>query len=208
MIRDFSRAFQRPVNESWADNLPIADRELLGKLLLEEVTEYLVKGLGLTIMNMDGETVMDIDGGGLMLEHNEGVQLNPVEIVDGLADVNVVIHFNAHWHGFNLDAATEIVNDSNMSKLGPDGQPIINGVTRGYRTAEACGEETVRWRKDFAGEEGFDPNKPIGKILKGPDFYEPGPLLSQLIMSATGNCEDEGCPHNGQPHGHGESANG
>lgn len=181
-IREFSLAFERPVNESWTD-LSVSDRLLLGKLLFEEVAEYIVKGLGLDfeypledLYTKDGLPVRGImmNREKIQIEHNEGRVMDPVECADGLADVNVVSHFNAHWHGFNLDRATSIVNDSNMSKLGEDGKPIINGVTEGYRVKEDDAHTQL-------AEAGFDPSKPIGKILKGPNFYEPTSLLTALI---------------------------
>jgi hypothetical protein len=179
MIRECSYAFGRPVNEVWA-RLTVTERELMGKLLFEEVVEYITKGLGLKITvpgwdNGDwGSQNDDVDcSEHLVLSFNEGQQLDPIECVDGLADINVVIHGNALWHGFDLDAATEIANDSNMSKLAEDGTPIINGVTPGYR------EGTMGTA--YEPEPGFDPSKPIGKWLKGPNYWEPTQQLRQLI---------------------------
>lgn len=190
-VRGFNNAFERPVHESWT-NMSVTDRLLVGQLLLEEVVEYIDKGLGITIVHEcnGGEYSEVIDHqslqhGNLLLRHDEGRVMDPVECVDGLADVNIVIHFNAHWHGFNLDRATTIVNDSNMSKLGADGRPIINGVTEGYR----CDKNQADIRDGTRGkcEPGFDPTKPIGKILKGPNYWEPTSLLSALIAEAGNN---------------------
>ena len=174
-IRRFSLAFGRPVNESYTP-VSVEERELLGKLLLEECVEYVVKGLGCAVSvyqhpGDDGDNFMDVD-------HIEGVPLNPIEIADGLADVNVVVNFNSHWHGINLDRATAIVDDSNMSKLDDDGKAIINGVTPGYRNYHI--------QKD---EPGFDPSKPKGKILKSANFYPPEAGLSQLLAEVGQNKE-------------------
>lgn len=176
-VRAFNNAFERPVHESWT-NMSVTDRILVGKLLFEEVREYIEKGLGLDFV-IDGRRFSEAHET-MDLEHFEGRVVDPVECVDGLADVNIVIHFNAHWHGFNLDRATTIVNDSNMSKLDENGQPIINGVSDGYRIEEE------KARHD-AGLPGFDPAKPIGKILKGPNYWEPTSLLSALIAEAGNN---------------------
>jgi predicted HAD superfamily Cof-like phosphohydrolase len=181
-IRNFNKAFGRPVNDSYTP-VDIETRELLGKLLLEEAVEYVVKGLGCDV-KIDIEAGRPKDEGYFRVEHREGVQLDPLEITDGLADVNVVIHFNSHWHGINLDRATEIVDDSNMSKLDPHGLPIINGVTVGYRAMGWDG-----WAATPA-ESKYDSTKPIGKILKGPDFYPPTAYLSELIATAGNNAED------------------
>lgn len=158
LIRDFNIAFGRPVNDELTPP-SVSDRILLGKLILEECVETLTKGLGLTIHAKD---VMNIRPDNFDVVHREGDMFDAVETIDGLADMNVVIHFMAHWMGMNLDAATEIVNDSNMSKLGEDGRPIIN---------------------DPAGD-WFDDSKPIGKILKGPNYWDAQPKLRELIMTA------------------------
>lgn len=181
-VRAFNNAFERPVHESWT-NMSVTDRLLVGQLLLEEVVEYIQKGLGLRIASdMDARlysaTIEQPLGDHLKLVHDEGRVVDPVECVDGLADVNVVIHFNAHWHGFNLDRATTIVNDSNMSKLDEKGKPIINGITEGYHMLSDAGQDD---------EAGFDPHKPLGKILKGPNYWEPTSLLSALICEAGNN---------------------
>lgn len=173
-VRAFNNAFERPVHESWT-NMSVTDRILVGKLLLEEVREYIEKGLGLDFV-IDGRRFSEAHET-MDLEHFEGRVMDPVECVDGLADVNIVIHFNAHWHGFNLDRATTIVNDSNMSKLGQDGRPIIN--------ASHC--ICKRPVPHTGGCETNDPSKPIGKILKGPNFWEPTSLLSALICEAGNN---------------------
>ncbi len=164
-VAEFNRAFRRPVNHQWT--IPtIAERELLGKLLLEEVLEYCFKGLGLELHAKD---MVGYAADNFELRHREGVKVDPIEVGDGLADVNVVIHFNAHWHGFNLDAATAHVHESNMSKLGLDGLPIINGESPGYREDEP----------------GYDPTRPIGKILKGPNYWEPQAGLAQIVAQGS-----------------------
>lgn len=154
-IIEFSTAFGRPVNDRVL-GLSVTDRLLLGNLVFEEAVEYITDGLGLDIMH-DDAIAADLNGSRLTLVHNEGRFYKPVDAADGLADLNVVIHFNSNWHGWNLDAVTAEVHDSNMSKLDDDGNPIINGESDGYKE----------------GEDGFDPNKPLGKILKSANFREP-----------------------------------
>lgn len=189
LIEDFHQKFNAPVRTEFQYNLSIDERLLRGKLLLEEVMEYLTKGLGLTVgVNNDMEdigsfidgrceyVILDGDDPILALTHREGSVMDPIEIVDGLSDINVVIHGSAHVHGFNLDLATEIVHESNMSKLDADGEPIVNGVTAGYRDYDPSASGLVP-----VAEDGFDPSKPVGKILKGPNFWEPKEKLAELI---------------------------
>lgn len=194
-IRFFQLANNRPVNMVFQTSLPADVRILLGSLLLEEVLEYCQKGLGLELRLPsfdpsdekvyvspndpgtefkpgfgyceDADCVVKIELG--IPKNDRG--LNAKEIVDGLADVDVVNHFNAHWHGFNLNYATHVANESNMTKLDDNGEPIINGVTPGY--------EGHPDRPDLA-DSGFDPTKPVGKILKSKNFREPdfGPVIA------------------------------
>ena len=185
-IAEFQTAFERPLNQVLLECPSVSDRLLLGKLLLEEVVETLCKGLGLTIYGPDG-VVADGYSDLLTLEHTEGRTYDPIETADGLGDVNVVIHFIAHWLGMNLDRITSEIHRSNMSKLGEDGKPIINGVTPGYRggidwkaTLAAQSGRQSSHDSDFQDEAGFDPSNPAGKILKGPNFTTPdlGPILA------------------------------
>lgn len=195
LIRDFNIAFGRPVNDKLV-RLSVTERELLGKLMLEECLEYICDGLGLRILINDDAEVMpsrnepgyvyypewrDFDPAcpGLKLEIDEGRKYDPIESADGLADINVVAHFAAHWHGFDLDSATEYVNDSNMSKLGKDGKAIINVLVecdecggRGLLNRDPDDHERC-WSCGGKGKYLRDPSKPAGKILKGPNFWQP-----------------------------------
>lgn len=69
------------------------------------------------------------------------------EVLDALADMIYVAAGTAQLLGFDIQGALEEVHASNMSKLGEDGLPII--------------------------ADGSDPDKPKGKVLKGPNFREP-----------------------------------
>jgi predicted HAD superfamily Cof-like phosphohydrolase len=48
------------------------------------------------------------------------------EIADALTDILYVTYGAGHAFGINLDKCFEEVQNSNMSKLGSDGQPIYN----------------------------------------------------------------------------------
>lgn len=192
MIGEFQRAFNRPIHDTLVKSPSVSDRLLLGSILLEEVIETITLGLGLTINSANG-IAADKGGSLLSVGHREGDRYDPVETADGLGDINVVIHFNAHWLGMNLDRITQEINDSNMSKLAEDGTPIINGVTEGYRA-----EGMVVGGQPCA-ELGFRDDLPIGKILKGPNFRKPD------IAAVIGLCDRKGCPLEDQPHRHSDS---
>lgn len=167
-IAEFQTAFERPLNQVLLECPSVSDRLLLGNLLLEEALETIEKGLGLTLV-VDGAPLRQIHER-LTLEHTEADFYDPIETADGLGDVNVVIHFIAHWLGMNLDKVTSEIHRSNMSKLGADGTPIIN--------ASHC--ICKRPVPHAGGCETHDPTKPVGKILKGPNFTTPNlqPILA------------------------------
>lgn len=74
-------------------------------------------------------------------EYKEAVEKRDmVAIADALSDLLYVVYGAGHAYGIDLDLTFNLVHDSNMSKLGPDGKPI--------------------YRED-------------GKVMKGPNFYEP-----------------------------------
>lgn len=166
-IRNFNKVFGRPVNTELQE-LSVSERVLLGKILFEEVLETLTKGLGL---ELTGKPYDPVEGeylsNRLELVHVEGQKYDPIETGDGLGDTNVVIHFVAHWAGMNLDALTNEIDCSNHSKVGEDGQPIINGYTKGFRASGWDGHS------DTPAESGYRWDLPIGKILKGPNFRKP-----------------------------------
>lgn len=168
-IAEFQTAFERPLNQMLLECPSVSDRLLLGKLLIEEAIETVTKGLGLVVYGPAG-VVADSHADLLTLEHREADFYDPIETADGLGDVNVVIHFIAHWLGMNLDRITSEIHRSNMSKLGADGKPIIN--------ARHC--ICKRYRPHVGGCETHDPSKPVGKILKGPNFTTPNlqPILA------------------------------
>ena len=48
------------------------------------------------------------------------------EVADALTDILYVTYWAGHAFGINLDECFKEVQNSNMSKLGPDGKPIYN----------------------------------------------------------------------------------
>ncbi len=48
------------------------------------------------------------------------------EVADALTDILYVTYGAGHAFGINLDSCFEEVQNSNMSKLGDDGKPIVN----------------------------------------------------------------------------------
>lgn len=79
---------------------------------------------------------------------------NIVEIADALGDQLYILCGTLLVHGLQhkIEEIFDEIQRSNMSKLDRHGRPIING-------------ESV-----------IDDSKPMGKILKGPDYFKPNIL--------------------------------
>lgn len=71
-----------------------------------------------------------------------------IEVADALGDLRYVVDGGGVQTGIDLDPIVDEIHRSNMTKLGADGKPIIS-----------------------RGEE-LD-GKPLGKVLKGPNYEEP-----------------------------------
>lgn len=124
LVREFHEAFGAPVADK--PYLIPEDRSALRiKLIQEELDEFEV-----------AVTKGDI-----------------VEIADALTDLLVVVHGSLVEYGFDDEPLFQEVQDSNMSKLGADGKPIISDGTDGF---------------------------PLGKILKGPNYFKPN--LSKIVQ--------------------------
>jgi len=62
-----------------------------------------------------------------LLELKEAIEKKDIkEVADALTDILYVTYGAGHAFGINLDKCFEEVQNSNMSKLGPDGKPIYN----------------------------------------------------------------------------------
>ena len=155
-----------------------------GMLLLEEVIEtFAAMGLDLCIKKYqlpttDGNVVSV--AAYLTLEHIEGSRYDVVETADGLSDINVIVAGTAVEFGIPLHVTDYEVYSSNLTKVREDGTPIINGVTKGYRVSDGSQVEGFDDHPDAGiwcdirdpDEPGYDPTKPIGKILKPEGFVK------------------------------------
>lgn len=74
-----------------------------------------------------------------------------VEIADALGDMLYILCGTIINHGMEhkIEEVFKEIHRSNMSKLGSDGKPLINGFNA------------------------FNENKTMGKVLKGPNYSEP-----------------------------------
>lgn len=142
-----------------------AERILRAKLLFEETMETIEKGLGVRVAVKIPRDDYYTD---LCVSANPEFEINtpydPVETLDGLADVKVIANGTAVQFGLPLDVADRLVYESNMSKLDDSGRPIHNRCKHIMDVTHSC---------TLGPCELIDPTQPIGKILKGPNFKKP-----------------------------------
>lgn len=121
-VKEFQLAFNSPVNET-PQLLSLDRARLRFKLMREENEEY--------------------------LEAHENGDL--IEVADALGDKLYILLGTILENGMQhkIDEVFEEIHMSNMSKLGEDGKPIING------------------------ENQTDTTRPLGKVLKGPNYFKP-----------------------------------
>lgn len=81
-----------------------------------------------------------------------------VEVADALVDILYVTFGASLAFGIDIDKCFNEVHRSNMTKLGPDGNAVLNGVNCPLK-----------------------PDKPYGKILKGENYSPPD--LAKIINS-------------------------
>lgn len=110
-IADLHNLFGHPVRDTPTADIPDEERLLRAKLVLEEAVEF-VYAMGCYINTSDR----------VVLHPEKGVDL--VEAADALADISVVTEGSALSLGLDLQRVFDIVHDTNMAKVGPDGELI------------------------------------------------------------------------------------
>lgn len=98
MVREFATAMGQPTNENWP-----YDRLSYDKITLE--------GLRMSLILEESEEVRDA--------------ATATDLLKELADLVYVTYGYAATFGWDLDEAVMRIHTSNMSKLGPDGKPVL-----------------------------------------------------------------------------------
>lgn len=115
MKRDKVAKFMALAGQRLADNFHAGtetERKLGAQLLLSEVLEYVIDGLGVT-PEINGVKVTDPEA---VRYHAERAP-DPAEMLDGLADVAYTMYWNANAFGVPLEAGYELVCDNNLEKF-------------------------------------------------------------------------------------------
>lgn len=154
-VLEFHQAFKQPQVTGGPSLEAIEDRiDLRMGLIAEEFEELVEAVYGPIAAALFAEVWPK------MQTADEGAR-DLVETVDALGDLIVVINGFGIELNVNLDDVVTEVHASNMSKLNDEGNPIMSdGITPDPRDGKV---------------------KPKGKILKGPNFFEPN--ISKIINS-------------------------
>ncbi|TXH42223.1 MAG: hypothetical protein E6Q97_36105 [Desulfurellales bacterium] len=115
-VVEFHEAFGAPV--AWKPTVPPADRiELRLRLIFEEAIVELSRAVGLDPSEL--ETAFEI-----MLRTPPGA-VDLISVADSLTDARYVIDGACLEFGLPAEKLLREAHRSNMSKLGPDGKPIL-----------------------------------------------------------------------------------
>lgn len=138
-------AYGTPLKESIASD----DKRKLGaQLLLSEVLEYVIKGLGVTPV-VDGQAITDANALQYEVQANENI--DEVEMLDGLADVAYTMYWNALAFGLPLEEGFALVCDNNLEKFVKFGdQSFAIGALE--KQDWHCGQE-VSWPEEVVSVE-------------------------------------------------------
>ena len=143
--------------------------ELGLNLIIEEFKELFEKGLGIGIQIQYWDSSEDCAQGWTYdlseaLQSADRSKFNIVEFADALGDLKYVEEWNAIAHGIPQPLVDWEIHCSNMTKLGQGGEPMLNGISVGCRASDDQGNYP---------EPHYDPDKPVGKVLKGPNYVAP-----------------------------------
>ena len=98
---------------SLVDDLSDAEAEFRAKLMLEEMLELVIGGLGVDI-TVIGEKIMGVED--LVLTKRRKVDL--LAVLDGVCDVSVTAVGTASCCGLGVESALSAVDENNLTKLG------------------------------------------------------------------------------------------
>ena len=90
----------------------VGTRELGAQLVLSEVLEYVIRGLGVTPV-VNGQAITEPDA----LTYTAEREPDRLEMLDGLCDVGYTMYWNALAFGVPLEKGFDLVCDNNLEKF-------------------------------------------------------------------------------------------
>ena len=156
-------------------------RQLGAQLLLSEVLEYVIEGLGV-IPEVNGVKVTDPDA----VKYVATARPDQTEMLDGLCDVAYTMYWNALAFGLPLETAYELVCDNNLEKFVKIGD-WARGKKELERSEWDC-QKSVTWPQEVVRVEVVPYNGElwaVGKDARG-KVRKPGTFksvdLSPLVV--------------------------
>ena len=150
-----------------------AERQLGAQLLLSEVLEYVIKGLGV-IPEFSGVKITEPD----QLKYKAQVDPKPIEMADGLADVAYTMYWNALTFGVPLEEAFDMVCDNNLDKF----VKLENWDSHGGELSREewhCNQD-IKWPTEVVkvavlkiGDDFFAVGKDCNGKVRKPSSYQP-----------------------------------
>ncbi len=110
-VRKFMSLGGQEVSQSFSPHSE-AQRRLGAQLLLSEVLEYVIHGLGV-VPEFEGKKITSPDD----LHYHSAEAPDVTEMLDGLADVAYTMYWNALAFGLPLEKAFDMVCDNNLEKF-------------------------------------------------------------------------------------------
>ena len=183
-IRKFMTLAGQTASEKLRSGSP-EERKLGAHLLLSEVLEYVIKGLGVT-PQVAGQKITDPEALQYLVE--ETSKVSPLEMLDGLADVAYTMYWNSVAFGIPLEEGFELVCDNNLEKF-----VHLEGWQRGELLLDPsewhceCG---IAWPKDVVSVEVLRVNndffavgKDMRRKVRKPSSYR-AVNLKELVQRA------------------------
>lgn len=179
--------FMHLAGQEVAEKLHCADpltRELGARLLLSEVLEYVIHGLGVRVSAPSGEIT---DPNGLTYQASAGTKdCDTKEMLDGLCDVAYTMYWNALAFGIPLEDGFELVCDNNLEKF-----VVLEGwqgkLGEMPKSQWSCGrdvswpEEVVKVEVIKMGNDFYAVGKDCNGKVRKPSNYRPVDLAPLLI---------------------------
>ena len=178
-IEKFMQLGGQPVSKALIDGTE-EQRKLGARLLLSEVLEYVIHGLGVE-PEIDGVRIKAPDS----VNYQAVQRPNHLEMVDGLADVAYTMYWNACAFGIPLEPAFALVCDNNLDKF----VKLSNGIAQKIELERAewhCNqnitwpEEVVKVEVVKVGADYFAVGKDDRGKVRKPSSYTPVDL-SRLV---------------------------
>lgn len=160
-----------------------SNRELGARLLLSEVLEYVIKGLGV-VPSINGQEITDPES----IQYNARNGVDRENMIDGLADVAYTMFWNAIAFGVPVEEAFEIVCDNNLTKFVLLEEDFCREIDGDQKTLPKdmwhCGKE-VAWppsvvdvRVVCIGDKCYAVGVDKGGKVQKPSSYSPPKLRS------------------------------